>query len=361
MNKNNLAITILALISCSATAQNIDVGSAATGALVTVLIRGAIAFFLFKFITLNLTRKNIDTPIKTGRWVGSWLMGASILTSPSLHKTDLDFYVGTAIMAVVWFLIGFAIGFVWRKFKPLNSVMSQHKNIGVDDERLWEQASAELNSSNKNEGLWAKCFAEANGDESKAKAQYLGARVSKLKLEDIKPDRVIAGEIDTSNSSFSNYWAYGVLVILVLGALFLFNSNTSFTAKQTKDITYNVFGCKDGQSEAENCDRVIKSKGKLIPNKNTQEVTLEFTDIKTQKLNKQTRTDCNVIDDKNWSCVYPASKPPSNGGQQLVYTGGDIEMKNGLVSVSGLTINIYNNGRFASKIYIPSPKYVAQE
>ena len=361
MNKAKNLILVIALFSCSAMAQNIDVGTAATGALVTVLIRGAIAFCLFKLITLNLTRKSIDTPTKTGRWVGAWLMGASILTNPSFNKSDLDFYIGSVVLAIVWFVIGFAVGFMWRKFKPSNSVVSQQKKPEMDDEKLWEQASAELNSSNKNEGLWAKCYAESGGDEAKAKAQYLSARVSKLKLEDIKPDEVIADKPDTSNVSFSNYWIYGLVVIIVFGALFLFKSNTSFTAKQTKDITYNVFGCKDGESESENCDRVIKSKGKLIPNKNTQEVVLEFTDVKTQKLNKQIRTNCNVIDDKNWSCVYPASKPSSSGGQQLVYTGGDIEMKNGLVSVTGLTINIYNNGRFTSKIYIPSPKYVAQE
>lgn len=103
-------------------AQNIDVGSAATSALVTVLIRGAIAFCLFKLITLNLTRKSIDTPGKTGRWVGAWLMAVLILTNPSLHKSDIDFYVGTAIMAVVWFVIGFVVGYVWRKLKPFKMV-----------------------------------------------------------------------------------------------------------------------------------------------------------------------------------------------------------------------------------------------
>lgn len=220
MSKNSLAITILAIISCSATAQYIDVGSAATGALVTVLIRGAIAFCLFKFITLNLTRKNIDTPIKTGRWVGSWLMGISILSNPSLHKSDIDFYVGTAIMAVVWFVIGFGIGFVWRKFKPFNSVVPTHKLADVDDERLWEQASAELNSPNKNEGLWTKCFAEANGDEAKAKAQYLNIAVKKIKYSSssIQPNQV-------SDNKRRLFVGIGALLVVLVVVYFAINSN----------------------------------------------------------------------------------------------------------------------------------------
>lgn len=131
MSKAKHFILVIALFSCSAMAQNIDLGSAATSALVTVLIRGAIAFCLFKLITLNLTRKSIDTPGKTGRWVGAWLMAVLILTNPSLHKSDIDFYVGTAIMAVVWFVIGFAIGFVWRKFKPFETVATSESTSAI--------------------------------------------------------------------------------------------------------------------------------------------------------------------------------------------------------------------------------------
>jgi len=131
MNKSKYLIPAITLFSSSAIAQNVDVGSAALGALVTVLIRGVIAFCLFKLVALNLTRKNIDTSIKTGRWVGAWLMSISILTHPSLHKSDLDFYVGSVIMAVVWFAIGFVIGYIWRKLKPLKVDLSNNENTSI--------------------------------------------------------------------------------------------------------------------------------------------------------------------------------------------------------------------------------------
>ena len=42
---------------------------------------------------------------------------------------------------------------------------------------LFAQAYAELDSPNRQPGLWARCFAEAGGEESKAKAAYISERV----------------------------------------------------------------------------------------------------------------------------------------------------------------------------------------
>jgi hypothetical protein len=40
-------------------------------------------------------------------------------------------------------------------------------------EDTWERALREVESSERRPGLWARCFAEAGGDESKAKAAYI--------------------------------------------------------------------------------------------------------------------------------------------------------------------------------------------
>ena len=58
-----------------------------------------------------------------------------------------------------------------------NTVSSQ-----IDDE-LFAIALQELNSGNSVQGLWAKCFAEADGDENKTKARYLSARAGQLGAE----------------------------------------------------------------------------------------------------------------------------------------------------------------------------------
>jgi len=50
----------------------------------------------------------------------------------------------------------------------------------MDDEHIYEQVAAELEAGNRKEGLWAKCFAECDGDDNKAKALYLKTRVEQL-------------------------------------------------------------------------------------------------------------------------------------------------------------------------------------
>lgn len=48
------------------------------------------------------------------------------------------------------------------------------------DEELYAQAAAELEDGNRDEGLWAKCFAECDGEENKAKARYIKTRAERL-------------------------------------------------------------------------------------------------------------------------------------------------------------------------------------
>ena len=75
----------------------------------------------------------------------------------------------------------------------------------VDENSLWEIAVDEFDGVSRKKGLWAKCFAEVDGDENKAKANYLKVRVAELKLavsretQRIKnSDLIQAQNIDTS-------------------------------------------------------------------------------------------------------------------------------------------------------------------
>lgn len=50
----------------------------------------------------------------------------------------------------------------------------------VSTDENWEFLSKEFNSDERHEGLWTKCFVEANGDEGKAKLQYLKTRFAEM-------------------------------------------------------------------------------------------------------------------------------------------------------------------------------------
>jgi hypothetical protein len=54
-------------------------------------------------------------------------------------------------------------------------------------EDLYAQAMNEVDVGGRVDGLWAKCFAEASGDERVAKAQYIKIRVQQLQQESNSP------------------------------------------------------------------------------------------------------------------------------------------------------------------------------
>jgi hypothetical protein len=45
------------------------------------------------------------------------------------------------------------------------------------------KALSEIGSSTQDKGLWTRCFGEANGDESKAKAAYLKQGATDLAIQ----------------------------------------------------------------------------------------------------------------------------------------------------------------------------------
>ena len=232
--KKLLLLIALTIPSAIAYAQ-VDVGAAFGGALVTIVIRGAIAFGLFKLITVNLTRKTTFTPVENGRWVGAWLAGISLISFPSTNKSAEDFYFGVALVSLVWLLVGFAIGYVWRKFKPLQlngdiahkaGLVSMSGTISNNSEsKYWEMASNELNSDQRNVGLWAQCFSQSDGDVNKAQAGYLSYRFKELSSENqhanassilkIKPKGLLPRE---------NEIIFGILLVVVMFAVLAYYS-----------------------------------------------------------------------------------------------------------------------------------------
>jgi len=68
-----------------------------------------------------------------------------------------------------------------------NSSQAQRKSA-VNEEMIWEQVYEEFESSERKKGLWAKLYAESEGDEVKAKAKYLQQRASQL-IQEAKEDK----------------------------------------------------------------------------------------------------------------------------------------------------------------------------
>ena len=61
----------------------------------------------------------------------------------------------------------------------LKPVISPKQNT-VPPEKFWAASIAEFDSSNRRSGVWARAYAQAQGDEAKAKADYLQTRAYEL-------------------------------------------------------------------------------------------------------------------------------------------------------------------------------------
>ena len=58
--------------------------------------------------------------------------------------------------------------------------------FGDDDEARWSEALTEFEGSSRRQGLWAKVFAEASGNDAIAKANYLKVRAHQLADEHLR-------------------------------------------------------------------------------------------------------------------------------------------------------------------------------
>ena len=54
-------------------------------------------------------------------------------------------------------------------------------SLGANEDP-WEAALAEFEGEDRKKGIWAKCFANSDGDEQRAKAMYLRERVAEMSL-----------------------------------------------------------------------------------------------------------------------------------------------------------------------------------
>jgi hypothetical protein len=74
---------------------------------------------------------------------------------------------------------------IWQQISapPPNATQKMTNSNEEGSEKLWAQALAELEGGNRRSGLWAKAFADAQGNEAAAKANYLRDRVCQLSEE----------------------------------------------------------------------------------------------------------------------------------------------------------------------------------
>jgi len=145
-------------------------------------------------------------------------------------------FIGGAIpLCLIASVLGYAIDKFAYKNSQLNdqsktseSLNSQPKQNWASDD-LYKQALNELENGDRQAGLWARCFADADGLENVAKAQYIKIRVDQLQLsidqsKTKQPDGSSINKLppDKLDSNLFKYIVTGLALILltVFGTLY---------------------------------------------------------------------------------------------------------------------------------------------
>lgn len=132
--------------------------------------------------------QQIIYPLTAGYRVTYWtLLCLAIIAAVSQGNIPIPGGLGIAmIIAIVRDVrIRRRIGVETASSSPFSSPLASSTcNVTeVGNEELWALALAELEGETRRSGLWAKAFADAQGNETAAKANYLRARVRQLTEE----------------------------------------------------------------------------------------------------------------------------------------------------------------------------------
>jgi hypothetical protein len=113
----------------------------------------------------------------------------------------------------------------------------------ANSDTLWLEAEREADEpSSRNAGLWARCFAQAEGDSGKAKALYMSERVRQMGGREIKAK---------PQSQITSALKYGLaLLVLMFAAVMVFGFMLPDNSEQSGQRAAIELCWKDHQNPA---------------------------------------------------------------------------------------------------------------
>ena len=229
----------------------------------------ALGAILFWLIAGRYWGKAKTKPFQLGLWCGAWLVAASVMAAGGKYY-PLGFeelFFRMILTVPILFVVGFLAGFGFRKLKVIAStspvVANTPSNISGASDVHFAEAMAEIEESRMDNGLWARCFAESDGEHEKAKASYIrqrvvalaavvmpSANVDEMVAKDVKPSASVAFDTPTKV-----LWIVLLVFVAVsLGSAFYFKAKASLVKGAASAEGTVVDGyereCKAGNAKA---------------------------------------------------------------------------------------------------------------
>ncbi len=165
------------------------------------IVQAIVYWLVLSAIVIN---KSSEAPVVGAHRFATMLSALAFIIVPHKpNQNSIDFYAVVILNIIMLYAAGFAISYFRRQYKlkkelkegrasytgssvqvkPNTQATEVKVSVATNEDAFWEQAAKEVDSSDRKLGLWAKCFAGTNGDENKAKAEYLKQRVAQLAAE----------------------------------------------------------------------------------------------------------------------------------------------------------------------------------
>ncbi len=150
--------------------------------------QSAFGAVVWGYILWLMHKKNIQGLVTVFKYIFILTIILGVIGLLFVNNIEIG-VIGYLFILFVGLIIQYSFWQYFAKFELKQSTAKNDKNPQPQinsNEEIWKRVYKEFDSSDRNLGIWAKCFADANGDESVAKANYLKVRVEELSKSDNK-------------------------------------------------------------------------------------------------------------------------------------------------------------------------------
>jgi len=209
--------------------------------------------------------------------------------------------------------------FVISKFSK-----SSNNSGSINDEKFYEIAFNELAENKIRTGLWAKCLSLSNGDESKAKSEYIKTRVMELSTLQAQP---LQGEKTIDKRIFMKIT---LLIVFLIAGFFTFKQLTGL-----KEKGFSVYNCSlctiNGNCEIQNNYNFIKI------NPSTEQFELFLSSDSTKNFSEKTmgeETSCKFTNQNySFNCKNISIGSMSTETNDVAFDGYEFLTKKNVVTL----------------------------
>ncbi|MEY4277659.1 MAG: hypothetical protein RI975_925 [Pseudomonadota bacterium] len=272
---------------------------------------GGLTVVVWGYLLWNIHKRDIAGTVKTAKinfyvYVALMLVGCIGMYVFEKDNGEIQQVVLKALFAlgVIGGVFLHSIYFYIEKFSQCitNAPTDTRKNV-VTNEKFYEIAFEELSTESRRNGLWAVAIANNNGDENKAKAEYINKRVQEM-IELQNPIETATTNQSTGNVESAFVKNNPALFFFIVPAVVLLATYIFFF---DKNLVANLLDGDKKTFVAVECNKCTEDGCKKADELKSIEVDVKAKTFRIYYTNKSGEME-NVLRGVNENCAFPTNE-----------------------------------------------------